>query len=143
MGDLDLVFSGVLDLGGRLELAASDGKVKVDGNEMLVQLPPKSVKQHGTGVPVMLPPPPAGPADTGTSVWIISSFNASVTIGGAPVVALGMMVQSAAPVPWPGMVMPSTKNAGVAINGVQINVVNDSGVTLPNGGSVTFDASGQ
>ena len=39
----------------------------------------------GTGVPVIQPPPPAGPLDTGTDVKVNVSFNQTVTVGGKEV----------------------------------------------------------
>ena len=141
----DLVLSGTLNLSGTLKLAASGGKVKVDSAEVLV-LDSTSQTAHGKGVPVTQPPPPVGPLDPGTKARIMTSFNATVTVtvGGsdAAVVALGITAQGNAPL-WPGMVLPSTVNTGVKIDGTAINVKGDSGVTLPNGGTINFDASGQ
>ena len=139
----DLVLSGTVRLTGPLKLAATGGKVKVDSAEVLVS---SSQTVHGKGVAVTQPPPPAGPLDTGLDARIISSFNSSVTVavGGsdAAAVALGITVQGNTMV-WPGMVLPSTVNTGVTIGASAINVVGDSGVTLPNGGTISFDTSGQ
>ena len=140
----DLVLSGTLNLSGTLKLAASGGKVMVDSAEVLVL--DSSQNAHGQGTPVMQPPPPTGPLNTGLGARIISSFNTSVTVtlaaGDAAVVALGITKQGS-PFLWPGMVLPSTVNTGVKIEGSAINVKGDSGVTLPNGGTINFDTSGQ
>ena len=141
----DLVLSGSLRLTGPLKLAASGGKVKVDSAEVLV-IDSTSQTIHGKGVPVTQPPPPTGPLDTGRDARIISSFNSTVTVtvrgNDAAAVALGITAQGNAPL-WPGMVLPSTVNTGVTIGASAINVVGDSGVTLPNGGTINFDKSGQ
>lgn len=140
-----LVLSGNLSLTGTLKLAATGGKVKVDSADMLV-LDSSSNTVHGKGIAVMQPPPPTGPLDAGLDARIISSFNASVTVtvrgNDAAVVALGITAQGNAPL-WPGMVLPSTVNTGVMIGTSAINVAGDSGVTLPNGGTITFNTSGQ
>ncbi|MCP9835699.1 hypothetical protein [Cyanobium sp. La Preciosa 7G6] len=130
----DLILKGTLNLAGTLNLVASNGgKVKIDAREVLVE------GATGTGVPVILPPPPAAPIDTGTDVNINQSFNQSVTVGPVkkPVVALGICLQGQTPT-WPGMVLPSVNNSTVFINGVRVNVEDDTGVTLPNGGTITF-----
>ncbi|HKP87317.1 MAG TPA: hypothetical protein VJZ26_14530 [Blastocatellia bacterium] len=137
----DLIFKGNLDLRGLLTLKASGGKVKVDGDEMLVELLP-SDSHDSSASPVVMPPPPAPPADPGTKVVIISSFNKTVTAGGKPVVVLGMLMQGNTPM-WPGMVLPSQKNTKVKVNGLPINVAGDKGVVFPSGGSVSFSKSGQ
>lgn len=143
----DLVLKGQLNLVGSLKLAADGGKVKVQQKEVLVQVGRTDAAQ-GTGIPVILPPPPAGPLDQGQDVRVFNSFNSSVTVKvdgkDVPVVALGLCIQGSNPGgTWPGMVLPSTVNATVTINRVRINVVGDSAITLPNGGSVQFNASGQ
>jgi hypothetical protein len=137
----DLVLTGKLNLAGQLDLKGDGGKVKVDANEILVvqQIPGKS---HGTGPPVILPPPPVGPVDAGPNATIFMSFNATVTINGIAAVATGLHLQGNTPT-WPGMVQPSSINTGVTANNAPINVQNDTGVTLPNGGTVTYDTSGQ
>jgi hypothetical protein len=140
----DLVLSGLLNLVGTVKLAADGGKVKVGSNEVLVKGQKGAGPAHGVGIPVILPPPPAAPIDTGTDVWIFNSFNSTVTVGGVAAVALGICAQGNPGVAtWPGMVLPSTLNATVTINHIPMNVVGDSGITLPNGGSVSFTASGQ
>lgn len=137
----DLMLSGLLNLGGNLELAASGGKVKAEGANVLVAVG-RSGAQQGQGSPVMMPPSPAGPLDTGPAVRIIKSFNSGVTIHTVPVVALGITAQGNQVI-WPGMVLPSTVNTKVKLNGVAINVEGDSAITLPNGGTVSLDTSGQ
>jgi hypothetical protein len=134
-----LKLSGNLNLAGVLKLTTtSGGKVRVDSNEVLVE------DAQGTGSPVVQPPPPAGPIDPGPKVKVLKSFNSTVTANGKAIVALGICMQGNVPT-WPGMLLPSTKNTGpVTINKVAINVKGDSGLTLPNGGAVTFDQdSGQ
>lgn len=134
----DLILSGDLNLGGTLNLdTTAGGKIKVDEAEALVE------GVIGTGIPVIQPPPPAGPIDTGTNVKVQKSFNSNVKANGKNIVALGVCMQGNGYM-WPGMVLPSTQNTRVKINAVAINVKGDSGVTLPNGGSVTFSQnSGQ
>ncbi len=137
--------SGQLNLAGSLKLAAAGGKVKAGEDAVLVEVGITGSKQ-GSGIPVIQPPPPAGPIDSGTDAKVTKSFNSSVTVKVSstylPVVALGVTCQGNTSI-WPGMVLPSTKNAGVAINRVPVNVVGDTAITLPNGGTVQFDASGQ
>lgn len=138
------MLSGLLNLTGTLDLSGDGGKVKVDTNEVLVKGQKGTGPAHGAGAPVILPPPPAAPLDTGTDVWIFNSFNATVTVGNVAIVTLGLCAQGNPGVAtWPGMVLPSTMNPTVTINVLPINVVGDSGITLPNGGSVSFTASGQ
>ena len=140
----DLVLSGLLSLSGTLKLSGDGGKVKVDQAEVLVEGQKGSGPAQGVGAPVILPPPPVGPSDPGPDVWIFKSFNATVTVNDAAVVTLGICAQGNPGVAtWPGMVLPSTVNPTVTINYLPINVVGDSGITLPNGGSVSFTASGQ
>jgi|688.fasta_scaffold93408_4 hypothetical protein len=129
----DLILKDTLNLTGWLNLVATGGKVKIEARELLVE------EATGTGVPVILPPPPAGPIDDGTDVSIRQSFNKTVTVGLAkkPVIALGICLQGRTPT-WPGMVLPSVNNSTVRINGVPANVEDDKGVTLPNGGTITF-----
>lgn len=135
----DLVLSGKLDLVGVLHLAGSvGGKVKVDSDEVLVV-----DGAEGKGIPVIQPPPPAIPVDVGTKVVVQQSFNFGVTAKGKVIVAQGVCMQGNAST-WPGMVLPSTKNMGaVKANGLAINVKGDSAITLPNGGPVIFNTSGQ
>jgi len=137
----DLVLKGKLELHGLLTLKASGGKVKVDANEALVELTPG--QQHGTAPPVIMPPPPASPLDTGPNVVIINSFNKTVKAGTKAVVTQGILMQGNTPT-WPGMVLPSQNNSGpVTINHIPINVVGDQGVVFPSGGSANFNTSGQ
>lgn len=135
----DLVLSGLLNLGGTLNLTGDGGKVKVDSNEALVE---DSSVAHGTGIPVILPPPPASPLDTGTDAKIFKSFNATVTADNKPIVTMGLHLQGDTGA-WPGMVMTSMVNPTVTINFLAINVVGDQGTTLPNGGPVSYGTSGQ
>jgi hypothetical protein len=136
MGDINLV--GPLDLMGTLTLK---DKVLIDGAEALVV-----ANQIGNGAaPVILPPPPASPLDTGLKVSVLVSFNLTVMAASKALVAQGMLMQGNTPM-WPGMVLPSTNNTGssaVKANGLPINVVNDQGVVFPSGGTATFDKSGQ
>ena len=145
----DLILAGNLNLIGQLNLATTaGGKIKVSSDEVLVEVDLAFKPAQGSGTqPVLQPPPPAVPADLGLDVNVIKSFNPTVKANGKLVVALGVCMQGGSPPPlkWPGMVLPSTKNKGaVKINGVPVNVKGDAGLTLPNGGSVTFDnRSGQ
>jgi hypothetical protein len=140
----DLVLSGWLNLSGTLKLAGDGGKVRVDTQEVLVQGQKGRGPAHGVGLPVILPPPPAPPTDPGTEVWIFNSFNKTVTVAGAAIVTLGVCAQgNAGRATWPGMVLQSTVNPRVTVNFIPMNVVGDSGITLPNGGLVNFTASGQ
>lgn len=137
MGDLTL--SGTLNLMGNMVLAGDGGKVTVDGNAVLVE---DANHAHGTGIPVILPPPPASPIDTGVDAKIFKSFNSTVTAGGKNVVTMGLHLQGNTP-SWPGMVLPSSVNPTVTINFLPINVEGDQGITLPNGGTATYNSSGQ
>ncbi len=137
MGDLKL--SGTLNFSGDLKLK-SDGKVLAEGKAVLLEMQPGST--HGDGGPVILPPPPVGPVDTGTGAVVFKSFNASVKVQGANAVTMGIHLQGDGSI-WPGMVLPSSNNTGVTVNGLPLNVEGDSGITLPNGGSVTYSSSGQ
>ena len=139
----DLILKGNLNLGGTLNLVGRGGKIMVGSAEALVEIDLGDPAQ-GTGIPVIQPPPPAGPIDPGTDVKIIKSFNATVKANEKPIVALGVCMQGGSPPKWPGMVLTSVNNQGVKVNGVPINVMHDSGITLPNGGAIAFDkASGQ
>lgn len=137
MSDLNL--KGTLNLMGMLNLVGDGGKVCVEGNEVLVE---DASVAHGTGIPVILPPPPASPIDTGTDAKIFKSFNPTVTAANKAIVVLGLHLQGDTGV-WPGMVLPSSVNSTVSINHIAINVVGDMGITLPNGGSVSYGTSGQ
>lgn len=144
----DLILRGNLNLIGWLKLATtSGGKVKVGSDEVLVEVDSASGLAQGSGIPVLQPPPPSAPLNPGLDVKVIKSFNPTVTANGKLVVALGVCMQGNGPPPatWPGMVLPSTKNQGaVKISGVPVNVQRDAGMTMPNGGPVTFGkASGQ
>ena len=145
MGDLKL--GGNLNLMGMLTLKGDGGKVKVGDTEVLVQVvPPGDGAQCSSAPPVIMPPPPATPLDTGTKVWIINSFNQTVMAGSRAIVTQGIAMQggNTSPVPiWPGMVLPSSNNSTVTINHLPINVVGDKAVIFPNGGSASFDQSGQ
>jgi hypothetical protein len=140
-----LELTGPLNLTGRLVLSASGGNVKAGGFEVLVQLSAPGEPHHGTASPVILPPPPASPLDTGPNVWVISSFNQMVQIGTKPIVALGMVMQGQNPM-WPGMVLPSQKNmqpTAVSVNGVPANVQNDQAMIFPTGVPAALGTSGQ
>ena len=140
-----LELTGPLNLAGQLTLSASGGTVKAGGFEVLVQLSAPGDPQHGTASPVILPPPPATPLDTGPNVWVISSFNQTVKIGDRPIVALGMVMQGQTPM-WPGMVLPSQNNMqpkAVSVNGVPANVQNDQATIFPTGVPAVLGTSGQ
>lgn len=137
MGDLNLM--GLLNLTGDLKLSGDGGKVTVAGSEVLLE---DSGVAHGTGVPVILPPPPASPIDAGTDAKIFKSFNATVTVDNKSIVTMGLHLQGDAGT-WPGMVLTSIVNPTVSINYLAINVVGDQGVTLPNSGPVAYNTSGQ
>ncbi len=110
----------------------------VDAAEVLVE------GATGKGIPVIQPPPPAGPIDDGTDVKVQKSFNSTIKANGKNIVALGICIQGTLPNgTWPGMILESTVNKTVTINQVRINVVGDTAITLPNGGIVNFKASGQ
>ena len=123
MGDLNL--TGQLNLMGSLELKPS-GKLTINHVEALVE------GAEGNGVPVMLPPPPAGPSDAGPKVVVKKSFNATVKVNGKLLVTQGVTVQGSSGT-WPGMVQASTINAMVTAGGIHINVVGDQAITLPTG----------
>lgn len=137
MGELNL--KGNLSLVGSLNLK---DKVLVEGVEALIELTPSGAP-HSTGAPpVNLPPPPAGPADPGPKVWVITSFNKTVTANGKAIVTQGMTMQGNGAI-WPGMVLPSSNNTTVKANQLAICVKQDKAVTLPSGGQVTLTDSGQ
>src|SRR5436305_2348078 len=94
----DLVLDGMLDFGGNLKVEADGGKVKVGALEVLVELLPGS--KHGMAPPVIMPPPPASPIDTGANVVILNSMNKTVMIGTKAIVTMGMAMQGNNPV-WP------------------------------------------
>lgn len=135
MGDLNL--KGMLNLKGILTLG---DKVLVGGEEALVVLQPG--QKHGDAPPVIMPPPPAAPLDTGAGVVIIVSLNQTVKAKDKMIVTQGMAMQGNGSL-WPGMVLPSTKNSGVTINYIPINVKGDQAVIFPSGGSASFNTSGQ
>jgi hypothetical protein len=143
MADLKLV--GSLNLAGRLTLDPSGGKVTAGGIEVLVQVNVPGASNQGTAPPVILPPPPAVPLDELPNVWIVNSFNQTVTIGAKPIVALGMVMQGGkvGNMPtWPGMVLQSTVNSGpVKVNQVPVNVLGDKAVIFPTGASASLDIS--
>ena len=142
MGKLTL--KGPLNLMGNLTFKpGGGGKLMIGLVEALVENPGATPPPQCSGAPpVMLPPPPVGPAFPQPTVWIVSSFNKTVKAGTKNVVALGMVMQGppGAPV-WPGMMLPGS--ATVTINHLPVNVRNDKAVIFPSGGSATFDASGQ
>ena len=139
----DLTLKGTLNLMGNLTLKGdSGGKVKVNGVEILVEVPAGTMPAQGNAPPVILPPPPASPSDPAPFVDVVNSFNRTVMVGSKPAVALGMVMQGSSPT-WPGMVQPSSVNATVTINHVAINVVGDMATIFPSGGSATFSGSGQ
>jgi hypothetical protein len=138
----DLVLSGLLDFHGMLTLQASGGKVKVESQEVLVELP--SSDSHGLAPPVILPPPPAAPITTAPEVVVLSSLNKTVKAGEKAIVTQGMVIQGS-PRIWPGMVLPSQNNTGpVTVNHIPINVLGDQAIIFPSGGSANLTTkSGQ
>lgn len=138
MGELTL--KGNLSLVGTLNLK---DKVLVQGDEALVELLAPGAPAHSSGAPpVNLPPPPAGPTDPGPTVWVINSFNKTITANGKAIVTQGMTMQGNGAI-WPGMVLPSQKNTTIKANQLAICVKGDKAVTLPSGGQVSLTASGQ
>jgi hypothetical protein len=142
MPNLDL--KGPLNLMGDLTLQGeSGGKVTISGLEIIVEVAPGTMPAQGSAPPVMLPPPPAGPADPAPFVNVINSFNKTIKVGSKPAVAQGMVMQGSTPM-WPGMMMPTQGNSPpVTANGLPINVVGDMAMIFPSGGAATFNASGQ
>jgi hypothetical protein len=141
----DLTLKGPLNLMGNLTLTpGSGGKLKIGTAEALVAVQPSAANSQGTAPPVMLPPPPAGPTFPQPTVWIVSSFNQTVTTQNKAIVALGMVMQGQGGAPWPGMMLPSSSNPDVTINHIPINVApGDQAVIFPSGGSASFTSSGQ
>ena|SRR5215213_4177822 len=140
----DLLLSGMLNLKGDLKLAGTDGGlVKAKNGPVLVESGRGAGQSHGQApAPVPIPPPPAKPSELGLDVWIFKSFNSTVTAGGKKIVAQGMCAQGdPGRASWPGMVLPSIKNAppGVTIKNIPVNVTGDMGVILPTGAPVTFN----
>jgi len=123
MGDLNL--TGPLNLMGLLELKPS-GKLTIGNVEALVE------GAEGQGVPVILPPPPAAPADSGPKVVVKKSFNATVKVNGKLLVTQGVAMQGNNGI-WPGMVQASTINPMVKAGNIPINVLGDQSITLPTG----------
>jgi hypothetical protein len=142
MANLDL--KGPLNLMGNLTLqGASGGKVTINGMEILVEVAPGTLPAQGSAPPVILPPPPAAPADAAPFVDVINSFNKTVKVGSKPAVAQGLVMQGGTPM-WPGMMLPTQgNNPPVTANGLPINVVGDQAIIFPSGGSASFNASGQ
>ena len=133
----DLTLQGPLALQGILHLKADGGKLVVNGQQALVE------HAGGQAPPVIQPPPPAAPLAPGPDVDIVSSLGKAIDAGGIPVVTTGMVLQAGV---WPGMVLPSSANAGptaVTAGGIPINVVGDRAVIFPSGASATFTNSGQ
>lgn len=138
----DLVLGGTLQLMGTLNLEAEGGKVVIDAGgaqfEVLVE------GATGTAAPpVIQPPPPATPLDTGVDAEVISSFNQTVKAGGKNIVTGGVVMQGDVPT-WPGMMLPSAGNTGpVLVSGIPATVQNDQATIFPSGGVATFTTSGQ
>lgn len=118
MADLNL--KGTLKFAGSLDLRGSGGKVKVEGKEALV------VGATGTGIPILLPPPPAKPTDDGTEVQVMNSLNQTVKAKGTPIVVAGSEVMQGNVPTWPGKLLPGAGH--VQVNGVGVSVVNDQAV---------------
>ncbi len=138
----DIILKGMLNLKGLLNLKG--GKLKIGQLEALVESIPISGTAHcAAAPPVMLPPPPVGPQDPGTKVWVFMSFNKTVMINNKAIVANGMVMQGNTAI-WPGMMLPSVGNTGpVTINMLPINVVNDQATIFPMGTSAVMSQSGQ
>jgi uncharacterized Zn-binding protein involved in type VI secretion len=139
----DITLKGSLTLMGNLTFDGGKLLVGDGGLEALVEVLPSDPAQCSSAPPVMLPPPPAGPAFPQPTAWIVSSFNKTVKAKTKAVVALGMAMQGQNAAPWPGMMLPSSGNPTVLINGIPINVVGDQAVIFPSGGSASFTSSGQ
>lgn len=138
----DIKLKGPLNLMGNLSfMPGAGGKLKADGAEALIEVLPSDPPQCSAAPPVMLPPPPVGPAFPQPTAWIINSFNKTVKVKGKNVVALGMAMQGQMAAPWPGMVLLGSST--VKINQIPVNVVNDKAVIFPSGGSAAFSTSGQ
>ena len=142
----DLILKGNLNLIGDLTLNPDGGKVLIGdaGAEALLEAVAPSDPNHGTAPPVILPPPPASPADPGPNVWVINSFNKTVKVGsaGKVIVALGLVMQGNIPT-WPGSVLPG-QNSTVMANFIPISVLGDQAIIFPSGGTAMLNAnSGQ
>jgi hypothetical protein len=139
-----LTLKGTLNLMGTLDLKGGKIKIGDAGLEALIEVTPSDPAQCSSAPPVILPPPPASPLQPQPTVWIVNSFNKTVTANSKNIVALGMAMQGQSGSPlWPGMVLPSSGNATVTITHIPINVVNDMAIIFPSGGSASFNASGQ
>ena len=137
----DLLLAGMLNFKGALKLTAEAGFVKANGLEVLVEAQRgRAGNAHGQApAPVPIPPPPSSPSDPGVDVWIVKSFNSTVTAAGKNVVAQGMCAQgNPGQASWPGMVQRSLNNAAVSINNIPMNVRGDIGTILPTGAPVSF-----
>lgn len=135
MADLNL--NGPLNLVGRLNLVGQGGKVLVRGAQALVE------GAEGKGVPVPLPP--QSPQDPGKAATCVKSLGAGITAANKTLVTTGMVLQGDKN-SWPGMLGPSGVNSGptaVTANRLPINVLQDKATIFPNGGTATFDVSGQ
>ncbi|HEY0735987.1 MAG TPA: hypothetical protein VGD69_13825 [Herpetosiphonaceae bacterium] len=141
----DLILKGPLNLMGTLKLK---DKVLIGDSKhaALVERAAHSTLPHSDNAPLVnLPPPPVGPSDPGRGVWVINSFNKTVTANNWAIVTMGMVMQGGTP-SWPGMVLPSTNNPstnGVTINRLAINVEGDTAIVFPSGASVSLSTSGQ
>jgi hypothetical protein len=139
-----LTLKGTLNLMGTLDLKGGKIKIGDAGLEALIEVTPSDPAQCSSAPPVILPPPPASPLQPQPTVWIVNSFNKTVTANSKIIVALGMAMQGQSGSPlWPGMVLPSSGNSTITITHIPINVVNDMAVIFPSGGSANFNASGQ
>jgi hypothetical protein len=136
----DLILKGRLNLVGRLNLK---DKVLIGDSkkEALVERIAPSDPPHSSSAPPVTQPP----GDNGKNVWVINSFNKTVTAKGIAIVSTGLAMQGNTAI-WPGMVLPSTNNPpgnGVTINHLAINVQGDTAIIFPSGGSASLDTSGQ
>ena len=147
----DLVLKGNLILVGNLALNPNGGKVLIgdSGLEALLEAIPPTDSHHGMAPPVILPPPPAPlPIDEMPEVWVVSSFNKTVTVGtpAKAIVTLGMVLQGGKiggmPI-WPGSMLPG-QNSTVMANFIPINVKGDQAIIFPSGGAALLSTdSGQ
>lgn len=145
----DLILKGTnLNLAGHLSLNPNGGKVLIGETklEALVEAVPPGDSHHGKAPSVILPPPPAAPIDPNQEVWIVNSFNKTVTIGTPQkaIVALGMVLQggkNGMPI-WPGSLLTG-QNSTVKANSIAINVEGDQAIIFPSGGMANLSSSGQ
>ena len=140
MADLELV--GPLDLLGTLDLVGQGGAVVVGGIKALVE--GAGTNTPSPAPPVLIPPPPASPADDGLAVQVKKSLIVGITASGKTIVATGLALQGIRST-WPGMVTPSKTNAPMPVtaNGLPVNVVGDTATIFPTGAPVPLAKDNQ